>query len=122
MLYLKDLDFDELKTIEQCEWLANFAFWQIARQRGSFEARRIFTQCVKPITKRDEQLEANARLLWEYINMPKRSIRRLAVRIAKETGDDDRVVEKRIERAVKSKKVRAYLGRHGPFVDTHPTF
>jgi hypothetical protein len=91
------------------EEVADFLFRDIARQHGSFEARRIFAQCAKPLTKRDKQLHENSELLWKYINMPKRSIRQLAARLAKENGTDQRALEKKIERAVKNKKVRAYL-------------
>jgi hypothetical protein len=96
-------------TTEQFEQIADFLFWEIARQHGSFEARRIFTQCAKPLTKRDRGLHENSELLWKYNNMPKRSIRQLAARLAKENGTDQRALEKKIERAIKSKKVRAYL-------------
>jgi hypothetical protein len=96
-------------TIEQCQAQADCLFSEIAGQHGSFEARRIFAQCAKPLTKLDKRLHENCRLLWEYINMPKRNIRQLAIRLAKENGTDQRALEKKIERAVKNKKVRAYL-------------
>jgi hypothetical protein len=96
-------------TTQQWEGAVNRLFHEIAGQLGSFEARRIFTQCARPLTKRDKQLNENATLLWEYINMPRRSIRQLATRLAKENGIDQRALEKKIERAVKNKKVRAYL-------------
>ncbi len=96
-------------TVEQWAGTVDFLFWEVAGQIGSFEARRIFTQCAKPLTKRDRQLHENSELLWKYINMPKRSIRQLATRLAKENGTDQRALEKKIERAVKNKKVRAYL-------------
>jgi hypothetical protein len=102
----------ELETIAQCELLATFVFWEIADKHTSLEARRIFAAvCGKPPTRREEQLNSNAELLWQYLKMPRRNIHQLATRIAKETGDDPRALEKKIERAVKSKKVRGYLER-----------
>jgi hypothetical protein len=94
-------------TIKQSEELADALFCEIVGQHGSFEARRIFSRLARSLTKRDRQLEAKAMLLWKYLNMPKRNIRQLAIRLAK--GADHRALEKRIERAVKDKKVRAYL-------------
>jgi hypothetical protein len=96
-------------TVEQWTETVDFLFEQVAGQIGSFDARRIFTRCAKPLTKRDRQLHENSELLWKYINMPKRSIRQLATRLAKEKNTDQRALEKKIERAVKNKKVRAYL-------------
>jgi hypothetical protein len=96
-------------TVEQWAEAVDFLFWQVAGQIGSLEARRIFAQCAKPLKKRDRQLLENSELLWKYINMPKRNIRQLATRLAKEKNTDQRALEKKIARAVKNKKVRAYL-------------
>jgi hypothetical protein len=96
-------------TVEEWAQAVDFLFRQVAGQIGSFEARRIFAQCAKPLTKRDRQLHENSELLWKYINMPKRSVRQLATRLAKEKNTDQRALEKKIARAVKNKKVRAYL-------------
>jgi|SRR5215831_3156356 len=96
-------------TIKQCEDLANFLFSEIVRQRGSFEARRIFSQCARPPTKRERQLHENALLVWKYLNMRQKSIRQLAIHLAKENGADPRTIEKKIQRAVKSKRVAEYI-------------
>jgi hypothetical protein len=105
------LTFPVPTTIEQCEGLVEFVFWQIAGRHGEIEARRIFARCATPLTKSEKRLKNNALLLWQYIAMPKRNISQLATLIAKETGDDRGTLAKRIERAIKSKKVRAYLKR-----------
>ena len=96
-------------TVEEWAETVDRFFRLVAGQIGSLDARRIFTQCAKPLTKRDRQLHENSELLWKYVNMPKRSIRQLATRLAKEKNTDRRALEKKIARAVKNKKVRAYL-------------
>ena len=100
---------DETSPGQQWEEIANSLFREIAGQHGSFEARRIFAQCAKPLTKRDRQLHENSELLWKYFTMPKRNIRQLAARLARENGTDRSALETKIGRAIKSKKVRAYL-------------
>jgi hypothetical protein len=96
-------------TVEEWAETVDRFFRLVAGQIGSLDARRIFTQCAKSLTKRDRQLHENSELLWKYVTMPKRNIRQLATRLAKEKNIDQRALEKRIARAVKNKKVRACL-------------
>jgi hypothetical protein len=84
---------------------------------GEDEARRIFSPYGRPRTKREKSLEENALLYLEYCvegvkRKRKPNVRQLAVRLAKEKNTDPGAMERKIWRAIKSKKVHRYLSEH----------
>jgi rRNA maturation protein Nop10 len=101
----------------ECELYIKRVFEAVVKHYGEDEARRIFGPYGKQRTKREKNLENNALLFTEYLyervqSKGKPNVRKLARRLANENNTDPVAMERKIWRAIKSKKVRQYLLEH----------
>jgi hypothetical protein len=104
----------------ECELYIKQVFGAVVKHYGEDEARRIFGPYGRQRTKRQIKLENDAALLMDYHyeclmaekSKHKPSVRRLALRLAKENNIDPIAMERKIWRVIKDKKVRQYLLEH----------
>jgi hypothetical protein len=115
----KKLTKDNMKTLAECELIADWTFWAIKELHGEKEARRIFATHGSGPAKRELKLQEDASLLLAYLRLfldvdGEPSIRRFVRNKAKEANDKDVApLERKFWRILNDEKVWEHLYDEG---------
>jgi hypothetical protein len=109
---------DNMKTLAECELIADWTFWAIKKLHGEKEARRIFATHGNDPAKRELKLQADATLLNAYLGLflevdGQPNVRQFAIKKAKEIGIDRDAMERKVWRVLNDEKVWEYLYDEG---------
>jgi hypothetical protein len=102
-----DFNNERMGDVHYAEGCVRQLYGLLCEKHGPFVTRGLFNLYAPPLTKSDKRLADNVSLFLRLIQMkPKLNVRQLAAQLAKETGKDQGSLEKKIERASKSRKVQ----------------